>query len=119
MPITYDIEEPGGLAVVRMSGDLTAADFQQYFSATRNDATFSMGLNRLLIALGVTSFPSAAEVSALATEIRRRTTERSVRFAVVADSPLGVGMANMMLAQSGMTDRYAMFCDETAARAWL
>lgn len=119
MPIAYEIDEAGGLTIIRLSGDVAASEFQRYFSATRNDPKFSTQQDRLVIALGVTSFPSAAEVATLASEIRRRTTERSVRCAVVADTPLGLGMANMILAHAGMADRYATFANEAAAREWL
>jgi hypothetical protein len=119
MPIAYEIDHAAGIAVVRLSGNLTAAEFEQYFKGTREDPRFSTSLKRLIISLGATSFPSASEVASLAVEIRRRTSDRSVRFAVVADSPLAVGMANMMLGQAGMAERYATFTNEEAARAWL
>src|SRR4051812_20730032 len=118
MPITYEIDPSREIAVVRMTGDLTAEEFRQYFSESRSDPRFSTSLKRLVIAVGVRSFPTADEVAALSTEIRRRTTEPSVRFAVVTDGPLAVGMTNMFLGQSGMSDRYATFTDEAAARAW-
>jgi hypothetical protein len=119
MPITYEIDQAAEIAVVRLSGDVTGTEFERYFKDTRENPRFSMSLKRIIITLGVTSFPSSSEVASLAMEIRRRTTDRSVRFAVVADSPLAIGIANMLLGQAGMADRYTTFSDEASARAWL
>jgi hypothetical protein len=119
MPITYEIDRAGELAIVRVTGDVTTEEFQGYFKASRENPDFNPTFDRLVIATDVTSFPSAPEVSALAPEIRRRTSARTVRFAIVADSPLAVGMVNMYLGQSGLSDRYETFADEASARTWL
>jgi hypothetical protein len=119
MPISYEIDRAAELAIVRVTGDVTTQEFQKYFKASREHPDFDATFDRLVIATGITSFPAANEVSALAPEIRRRTSERTVRFAVVADSPLAIGMVNMYLGQSGLSDRYETFSDAASAREWL
>jgi hypothetical protein len=42
-----------------------------------------------------------------------------MRIAAVADSPLGLGMIAMFFGHWGLSDRYRLFDDVAAAKAWL
>jgi hypothetical protein len=119
MPMTYEIDSASGIVRVTMTGHLTAGDFHDYMRATREDPAFRPEMSRLVIALSVESFPSGPEIQAIAQETRARSLAPGARFAVVANTPLAVGMANMLFIQSGLDERYAIFRDEAAAKAWL
>ncbi|MEO5566905.1 MAG: hypothetical protein ABIR92_00340 [Gemmatimonadaceae bacterium] len=102
-----------------MSGAVTFDDCARYFRATASDPAFLNDLDRLIVATDASTFPSSAEVSDIAQQIRQRTAHESVRFAVVVNGPLAVGMANMFLIQAGLGDRYELFADEASATDWL
>lgn len=119
MPVTYAVDPVARIVTVTLSGDVTTADFAEYFSASESDPQFNLAMNRLIVVEHVTAFPDTMEVQRIAERIRGRTTRSSVRFAVVAGAPLGQGMAAMILGHAGMSDRYAVFGDRTSAMRWL
>ena len=117
--MSYELDLPHGLTVITMTGDVTTADFQAYFRDTQEDPDFRVDRHRLVLAQRATSFPPSEEIHAISAEIRKRTAQNESRFAIVVDTPLVVGMANMILAQAGLIERYETFADEAAARAWI
>ena len=120
MPISYEIDTGAGIVRVTASGQVTAAELHTYFRDSLTAAGYRPDLQRLMVVVDITSFPTSAEVQAISMEIRSRAAvSPSVRFAVVVNTPLGLGMANMFFIQAGLDERFATFPDEAAARAWL
>ena len=118
MPIDYHIDEAQGIIVTNLHGDLTREDFLEFFAASARDPRFSPSLSRLVNATGARSFPASHEVAPVARLMRERTNE-GARFAIVADSPLAIGMANMFMGLAGLSDCFELFSDRTAAMNWL
>lgn len=119
MAIEYAIDVTAGVLTLTLSGDVTTEDFRGYFERSGRDARFHPGLKRLAVLRDVRSFPQSQDVRAIAAKIRPRTSGGSVRVAVVTDSPLGRGMAAMILGNAGLIDRYEVFDDATSAMVWL
>src|SRR3954465_12877806 len=119
MPISYEIDPASNIATVRLVGDVTTADFQRYFPPTHADPAFTATMHRLVFTDEVTSFPTTADIRTITDGTRGRTENPCVRFAIVANAPLGRGMMAIVLGLSGMVDRYAFFPDATSATKWL
>ena len=119
MATSYRIDERRALAVISLSGDLTADEFSECAAAMAADPAFHRDMSRLVIAKGVTSFPSHSVIQSLAGTVRERAHAYGARYGIVADSPLAMGMMNMIMGQAGMMDRYEFFDSEDEAIAWL
>lgn len=119
MPVSYAVDRAARIAIVTMSGAVTFDDCAAYFRATANDPEFSNDLDRIIVATDASAFPTSAEVSDIAQHIRQRTVDPALRFAVVVNTPLAIGMANMFLIQAGLGERYELFADTAAATDWL
>jgi hypothetical protein len=119
MPIEYDIDPTAGILVQTLKGKLTASDFLGFFTAIKADARFREDLRRLVITTDATAYPPPEDVTVILEPFRRRMATYRPFFAVVASTPLGVGMANMFMGQSGLTDRMQVFGTRADAEAWL
>lgn len=119
MPMTYEIDEAAGIVTLTMTGTVTRDDMIGYFGALAVDPRFRDTMGRLVFADGATAYPPSSEVAELVDRMRRRTAANPPRYAVVASSPLAIGMANMFMGQSGLGSRYEIFSDPEAARTWL
>lgn len=119
MPVQYDIDAGSGILTLTMEGDVTREDFLGFFAASSQDSAFRNDLARLIITTAVLSYPRSTEVPAVATQMRRRTEGSQSKVAVVADSPLSIGMANMVIGMAGLSERFEIFSCPVAARKWL
>jgi hypothetical protein len=119
MAIEYTIDDSAGVLTMVLSGDVTIEDFSNYFEDTWNDPRYRPELQRLVVLRDVRSFPQSSEVRLVASRIRSRTTDRSMRVAVVANSLLGRGMLAMIMGNAGLGGRYEVFEDATTAMVWL
>ncbi|HEY6220501.1 MAG TPA: STAS/SEC14 domain-containing protein [Gemmatimonadaceae bacterium] len=119
MTTTYRIDEANTLAVISLSGDLTAEEFAACAAAMAADPAFHRDMSRLVIARGVTSFPEGSVIQTVAHTVRDRAHSYGARYGIVVDSPLAMGMMNMIMGQAGMMDRYEFFDTEQEAVEWL
>jgi hypothetical protein len=119
LPIQYDFDEEAGILVLSLDGHLTRDDFRGFFSSSAQDPRFRPQMPRLVITTGALSFPPSTEVPPVARMMRERTNDGTAKFAIVASSPLSVGMANMFMGLAGMSDSYELFSCPVAARNWL
>jgi hypothetical protein len=120
VPLTYRIDEGRGLITLTLSGRVTAADITGYFAASRADRAFRPSLRRLIVAEAIESFPQLPQVREI-TKIgaHPEPLEPVPRVAVVADTPLGLGMVAIFLGHWGLSDRYRVFDALPSALAWL
>lgn len=118
MTIAYDIDAGAGIVVVTMSGRVTKDEVLSYIDATKKDPRFRPDLHRLSLATDVEAFPPSSEIRGIAIQMSERSAA-GARFAVVADTPLAIGMTNMLFGLAGMLDRVRTFPDRTSAVRWL
>src|ERR1051325_10755233 len=112
MTTTYRIGEANTLAVISLSGDLTAEEFFACAAAMAADPAFHRDMSRLVIARAVTSFPTQSVIQTVAQSVRERALAYGARYGIVVDGPLAMGMMNMIMGQAGMMDRYEFFRSE-------
>lgn len=119
MPIAYDIDPKVGLLTVTFEGNVTVAELDDYFRRSRQDPLFTTSLPRLFLTSGLTSFPRADELMARSLVVRDRVENTRPRFAVVATTPLAIGLASMFAGIVGLTEYVELFADRETAVRWL
>jgi|ERR1043166_4854832 hypothetical protein len=118
MPITYDIDFHLGVLTLELLGDVRFEDFARYFAMTEADPRFRSDLKRLVVMSDVTSLPGPAELRRLSDELRSERA-KGARFAVVAETPLVIGVSRMIFGQAGLFKEVELFPDRTSALRWL
>jgi hypothetical protein len=118
MPIAYDIDPKAGLLTVFFEGNVTVAELDDYFERSRQDPRFTTTLLRLIVASDLTSFPRADDLWPRSEVVRDRVETRP-RFAVVATTPLAIGLASMFSGLVGLTEYVELFADRESAVRWL
>ena len=119
MPIHYDFDENARILIARMEGHLTQDEFIEYFTASSQDPRFTPCMGRLINLARALSFPASAEIPPVLKLMRERTTMGVAKFAIIAESPLSIGMANMFMGQAGLSDSFELFSDQVSALRWL
>lgn len=119
MPITYDIDPKVGLLTVVFEGNVTVAELDDYFQRSKLDPRFTNTLLRLIVASNLTSFPRADELMPRSVVVRDRVENTRPRFAVVATTPLAIGLASMFAGLVGLTEYVEQFADRESAVRWL
>lgn len=119
MPITYDIDPRAGLLTVTFAGDVTVAELDDYFQRSRQDPRFCTTLRRLFLTSEVTAFPRADELMPRGAVVRDRVENTRPRFAVVATTPLAIGLTSMFAGIVGLTEYVELFADRESAVRWL
>lgn len=119
MPIAYRVHDDIGIVEMTFSGQVTAADFQEYFRQTLDDPRVTPDMHRLADTRQITGFPDSNDVRDVGRVLRDRPLSPTVRFAVIAVSELGTGVAMMMAGYAGFGDRIQVFNDEATAMLWL
>jgi hypothetical protein len=119
MPITYRIDPQLDIITMTLIGRVTADEFLRYFRETREDPSYDPRMHRLILLDRVDAFPTSADLSAVAGEMRMRLYENPARIAVVVDTALQIGVANMIFGQAGLHGRFKTFFESTSAVAWL
>jgi hypothetical protein len=117
MPIDYDIEP--GLIAVRIHGQLTTEEFEEYLAETERDDRYHPELPRLVILTDDATFPPSAEIIKSAARMPDRGMGPNIRFACVATAPLAIGIASMFMGNAGLGANYRLFEDVEQAREWL
>ena len=119
MPIAYDIDPKVGLLTLVFEGNVTVAELDDYFHRSKLDPRFTNTLLRLIVASNLTSFPRADELMPRGAVVRDRVENTTPRFAVVATTPLAIGLASMFAGIVGLTDYVELFADRETAVRWL
>jgi hypothetical protein len=119
VPITYDIDQAAEMVTVVLDGEVTFDELQAYFDATSHDRRFHGGLRRLVVSSGITGFPRSTEIEQFVPVARKRDAAAAGKVAVVAATPMSIGMTNMFFRLVGLSDSYEIFGDKAAAVAWL
>ncbi len=118
MPIEYEIDLDLNLATVSLYGAVTLDEFKSYFAAADRDPRFHGDLRRLVVT-DVTAFPAAKEIEQLTPIVRRRDAVATSRVAVVASTPLAIGLTSMFFGVVGLGDSVEIFPCRVSATAWL
>lgn len=118
MPLTHHIDPARNIVIIQMEGAVTTDDFVAFFDRTDRDPAYHAHLDRIVVALEATEFPSSEDLRALARQVGMRVGP-DARIAVVARSPLAVGIMAMMVGGAGLSNRYQVFTEVGAAEDWL
>lgn len=119
MPISYRVRDDADVVEVVFAGRVTASDFQTYFRESLADPRVRSDMHRLADTRPVTEFPDSNEVRDVGRILRDRPLEGTVRFAVIATSQMGRGIAMMIAGYAGFGERIQVFSDEELALRWL
>jgi len=119
VPISYEIDPEAHLITLTIVGNVTGEDIARYVEASRKDPRYDSGMNRLLLARGVTEFPRLQGIREITASTGQPVAPLPDRIAAFADNELGRGMIAMFMGHWGMADRYQLFDDPAAARGWL
>ena len=117
MPVDYHIDS--GTLVVNMHGTVTSQEFATYLTDTARDPRYLPTMDRLVIISRDAVFPPSNEIIRYAARTPERKLGPRVRFACVAETPLGIGISSMFMGHAGLGDNYQVFRSEQDARDWL
>ena len=117
MTVHHRFEE--GILVVSLEGQVKTEEFASYLRDSQADERFRPEMPRLVILQPGAIFPASPEIIGQARDVARRAMAANARFACVASTPIGIGIASMFMGNAGLSNNYQIFTNESDAMDWL
>ena len=119
--LTYTVEKPNELLVVRLEPGLTIADVATFFGTLSQDPQFTPQMNALIIATDTAAFPPFSMLKHFNPVVSAWAARRGrAKWAFVVEGPEILTLADVSLKELVLHEVQARsFATEAAAREWL